>query len=98
MNVRGLSTTEIEAQLATLRGWRLVDGKLHREFTFADFVGAFGFMAQAALVAEKLQHHPDWRNVWNRVTVDLWTHDLGGLSAKDFQLAARLSQLAGDSA
>jgi 4a-hydroxytetrahydrobiopterin dehydratase len=98
MNVRGLSTTEIEAQLATLHGWQLVDGKLHREFVFADFVAAFGFMAQAALIAETLQHHPDWRNVWNRVKVDLWTHDLGGLSAKDFQLAARMSQLAGDSA
>jgi 4a-hydroxytetrahydrobiopterin dehydratase len=73
--------------------WRLVDGRLHKGFRFADFVGAFGFMTRAALVAERMDHHPDWRNVYNRVEVDLSTHDAGGLTALDFELARRMEDL-----
>ena len=76
-----------------LPGWQLLDGKLQRTFAFADFIEAFGFMARAALVAQSLDHHPDWRNVYNRVEVQLWTHDAGGLTELDFTLAAKLTQL-----
>lgn len=81
--------------LAGLPGWTLADGKLHREFRFTDFVGAFGFMSRAALVAEKMDHHPEWSNVWNRVVVDLVTHDAGGVTELDLELARRMDALAG---
>jgi 4a-hydroxytetrahydrobiopterin dehydratase len=88
-------TPQQTADLAsTLPAWSLVNGKLHREFRFTDFVAAFGFMAQVALVAESMGHHPEWSNVWNRVTVDLTTHDTGGLSNLDLQLAQRIDALA----
>ena len=91
-----LSQDELEQALTELRGWSLVAGKLHREFRFASFVEAFGFMSSVALVAEQMNHHPEWRNVYNRVLVDLTTHDVGGLSAADVALARRMSELAGD--
>jgi 4a-hydroxytetrahydrobiopterin dehydratase len=97
MAISKLSTGEVQARLAGRASWTLVDGKLHRELTFRDFVEAFGFMARVALVAEKLDHHPEWRNVWNRVTIDLSTHDAGGISERDFALAERIDQLAGTS-
>ena len=90
-----LSDAEIADRLASLPGWSLAGGKLRREFLFRDFSEAFGFMARVALVAEKLDHHPDWSNVWNRVTVELWTHDAGGLTELDFQLAEAMNRLAG---
>jgi 4a-hydroxytetrahydrobiopterin dehydratase len=68
----------------------VVNGKLHRDFRFADFVEAFGFMAKVALIAEAMGHHPEWSNVWNRVTIDLMTHDTGGLSNLDVDLATRI--------
>jgi len=74
-------------------GWTVIQGKLHRECKFPDFVHAFGFMASAALVAEAMGHHPEWSNVYNRVTIDLTTHDAGGISEKDFELAAKLDGL-----
>ena len=92
-----LSEAEIAAALADLPDWQLVDGKLHREFKFADFVSAFGFMTQAAIAAETMNHHPEWFNVYNRVTVDLTTHDAGGLTRLDMQLAARMNQIAAGS-
>ena len=76
-------------------GWEIVDGKLHREFLFGDFVEAFGFMSRVALVAEKSDHHPEWSNVWNRVTVDLVTHDAGGITDRDVALANTMNELAG---
>jgi 4a-hydroxytetrahydrobiopterin dehydratase len=88
-----LSESEIRSALDTLTGWTVLNGKLHRDYTFADFVHAFGFMASAALVAEAMGHHPEWFNVYNRVTVDLTTHDAGGISAKDFELAGKLNAL-----
>jgi 4a-hydroxytetrahydrobiopterin dehydratase len=90
-----LADMEILARLHALPGWTLQTGKLHRTFTFGDFVEAWGFMSAVALVAEGMGHHPEWSNIWNRVTVDLTTHDAGGISALDFDLAARMNTLAG---
>jgi 4a-hydroxytetrahydrobiopterin dehydratase len=89
-----LTDDEIRTRLAEIPGWSLVGGKLHREFQFADFVQAFGFMTRCALVAEAANHHPEWFNVWNRVVVDLSTHDAGGISGKDFDLATAMNRLA----
>ncbi|GJM25990.1 MAG: putative pterin-4-alpha-carbinolamine dehydratase [Phycisphaerae bacterium] len=85
---------EIDAALAGLDGWLVRDGKLHREFQFSDFSEAWGFMSRVALLAEQHVHHPEWFNVWNRVVVDLSTHDVGGISRKDFELAAGINSLA----
>lgn len=89
-----LSEREIEDALRALPGWSLAAGKLHREFKFADFSAAFGFMTRVALAAETADHHPDWSNVWNRVVIDLHTHDAGGITANDVALAKRISELA----
>ena len=72
----------------------LVAGKLHRELRFPDFVRAFGFMTSVALVAESMNHHPEWSNVYGRVTIDLTTHDAGGITALDLELARRIYALA----
>jgi 4a-hydroxytetrahydrobiopterin dehydratase len=89
-----LSDSDVQAALAKLPEWRLVEGKLHREYKFADFIHAFGFMTTAALAIEKKNHHPEWSNVYNRVTVDLTTHDSGGITSKDVDLAKLLDQTA----
>jgi 4a-hydroxytetrahydrobiopterin dehydratase len=86
-----LSTAQIAAITEDLPGWSLLDGKLHRAFSFADFSEAFGFMSRVALAAEVLGHHPEWSNVWNRVTINLTTHDVGGLSSLDVELANRIN-------
>ena len=88
-----LTSGEIEQLDQQLPGWSLVDGKLHRELVFSDFNAAFGFMTRVALIAEAMGHHPEWRNVWNRVAIDLTTHDTGGLSNLDQQLAQRINAL-----
>lgn len=90
-----LSAKDIDARLSTLPGWNRTKGKLHRTFTFADFSEAFAFMTRAALAAEKLDHHPDWSNVWNRVAIRLWTHDAGGITGRDVELARRIERAAG---
>ena len=90
-----LTDMEIQARLPALPGWTLAAGKLHKAFAFGDFVEAWGFMSAVALVAESMGHHPEWSNVWSRVTVDLTTHDAGGISALDFDLAARMEGIAG---
>jgi 4a-hydroxytetrahydrobiopterin dehydratase len=74
--------------------WTLAEGKLHKEFHFADFVEAFGFMAKVALVAESMDHHPEWFNVYKTVRVDLSTHDAGGITELDFALADRMERFA----
>jgi len=89
-----LSDDELASALAELPGWSVVAGKLHREYRFADFNAAFGFMTRVALEAERVNHHPDWSNVWNRVVVDLVTHDAGGLTASDVKLAKTMEALA----
>ena len=91
-----LSTAGADARLSDLPGWTRQGEKLHRTFTFRDFSEAFGFMARVALEAEKLDHHPNWSNVWNRVTVELTTHDAGGLTELDFRLAAEMNRLAAE--
>ena len=89
-----LDDDAVAERLADIPGWELIDGKLHRRFTFGDFSEAFGFMASLATVAERLNHHPEWSNVWNRVTIDLVTHDADGLTELDFAFAAEASRLA----
>lgn len=90
-----LNDTEIDTELDNLSGWTVVNGKLHKQFQFSSFVEAFGFMARVALVAESMNHHPEWFNVYNRVTIDLMTHDAGGISALDFELAKRADEFVG---
>ena len=77
-------------------GWDVVDGKLHRTVTFSDFSEAFGFMARVALIAEKMNHHPDWSNSWNTVEVAIVDHDAGGISDKCVDFATRVNGLLGD--
>ena len=88
-----LSEQEIAAELKKLNGWSVVKGNLHRIFEFKDFSAAFGFMARVAIAAEKMDHHPDWSNAWNKVTVDLSTHSAGGLTKNDFDLAGKIQQI-----
>ena len=90
-----LSPADVTAQLASLPEWSIGAGKLHREYQFVDFVEAFGFMAKVALIAERMGHHPEWFNVYNKVIVDLTTHDAGGISAMDFELAAAMEKARG---
>ncbi len=90
MAARPLSTEEIADLALQLPAWSVVDGKLHRELSFADFNAAFGFMSRVALLAEAMGHHPEWSNIWNRVVIDLTTHDTGGLSNLDVELARRI--------
>ncbi|MFN4126832.1 4a-hydroxytetrahydrobiopterin dehydratase [Pannonibacter indicus] len=82
--------------LAQLTGWRLVEGRdaITRRFVFSGFVEAFGFMAQVALAAERMNHHPEWSNVYRTVEVTLSTHDAGGLTALDIELAAEMDRIA----
>lgn len=89
-----LSDAEIKEKLNSLQGWSVQNGKLHKEYKFADFIHAFGFMSTAAIAIEKMNHHPEWSNVYNRVTVDLTTHDAGGISQNDFDLARLLDGIA----
>jgi 4a-hydroxytetrahydrobiopterin dehydratase len=89
-----LSDDEIQSALAQASGWTILEGKLHRELRFENFVQAFSFMTGVAIVAEKMDHHPEWFNVWNKVVIDLTTHDAGGLSARDFKLAEAIDALA----
>ena len=91
---KALSTSEIEAALESLPGWSLANGKLHRDFRFPDFMRAFGFLSEAALHAAKLDHHPEWSNVYGRVVVDLVTHDAKGVTELDLELARRMSRIA----
>lgn len=88
-----LSESQVTAALSDLPGWAVVDGKLHREFRFADFVTAFGFMTRVALVAESMTHHPEWFNVYRTVRIDLATHDAGGITELDVTLAKRINGL-----
>jgi 4a-hydroxytetrahydrobiopterin dehydratase len=74
-------------------GWELLDGKLHRELRFPDFVTAFGFMARVALLAERADHHPEWSNVYGRVVIDLVSHDAGRITDRDVDLARAIEAL-----
>lgn len=88
-----LSDAEIASSLQTLSGWTIEKGKLRKEFRFKNFSEAFGFMTRVALIAEAMNHHPEWFNVYNRVVIDLTTHDVGGISDLDLEFAARVEKL-----
>jgi 4a-hydroxytetrahydrobiopterin dehydratase len=88
-----LSSESIDMELKNLRGWRVVNNKMHKEFEFGDFNQAFGFMTRAAMHIEKMNHHPEWFNVYNKIIVDLTTHDAGGITQNDIILAKILNSL-----
>lgn len=90
-----MTEEEVRRKLSDLPGWELVEGKLHRSLRFDDFSRAFGFMCSLALVAQAKDHHPEWSNVYNRVVIDLSTHDAGGITELDFELAAAANDLFG---
>ena len=94
MAAQKLTAEALKAALQELPAWGIQHEKLHREYRFPDFAHAFGFMAIAAIEIEKRNHHPEWLNVYNRVTVDLTTHDSKGITQKDVDLAHLLEQLA----
>src|SRR5215510_238256 len=91
-----LDHDQAERKLAEVPGWGIVDGSLHRELEFQNFVEAFGFMAMVALAAEKLNHHPDWSNSYNRVVIDITNHAEGGISDTCFALAAAINKALGE--
>lgn len=93
MPVEKLSDDVVTQRLEQLPAWELERDKLHRQFRFQNFVEAFGFMSKVALLAESMDHHPEWFNVYNRVDIQLTTHDAGGISERDFILAEKIEQL-----
>ena len=95
MAAKKLTEAQIQENLVQVDGWTIENGKLHKEFQFDNFVSAFGFMTQLALVAESMNHHPEWFNVYNRVTIDLTTHDADGISDLDFQWAKQADAISG---
>jgi 4a-hydroxytetrahydrobiopterin dehydratase len=94
MTISKANPEQIEEFISEFDAWRIMDGKLHREFIFANFIQAFGFMTEAALSAEKANHHPEWFNVYKKVIVDLTTHEAGGITERDFSLARQMEKIA----
>jgi len=99
MSKSKMDEAAIESALKTLNTsaaspWAVTDGKLRKEFQFRNFIEAFGFMTRSALVAESMNHHPEWLNVYKTVRVDLSTHEAGGITELDFELASRMESLA----
>ena len=90
---RKLTADQVQSRLSQLDGWCVRSYKLHKTFQFPSFIEAFGFMAQLALVAESMNHHPEWSNIYNKVSIDLITHDVDGISELDFQLARKADDL-----
>lgn len=89
-----LSQSELDAALSDLDGWSVQEGKLHREFKFADFTEAFGFLTKVAIEANSMFHHPELYNVWNKVVIDLVTHEADdSISALDVELAQKIDGL-----
>lgn len=95
MAIPKLTMSQIENKISTLAGWIVRDDKLHKQYQFDSFIEAFGFMSSVALVAESMNHHPEWSNVYNRVVIDLTTHDSGGISDLDFEFAERVDKIVG---
>ncbi|MFP4336295.1 MAG: 4a-hydroxytetrahydrobiopterin dehydratase [Halothece sp.] len=91
MALTKLSQADIQSAIASLNGWSMVNGKLHKTFKFPDFITAFGFMSKVAIAAEKMNHHPEWSNVYNTVNIDLTTHDAGGITQNDIDLAGTIN-------
>jgi 4a-hydroxytetrahydrobiopterin dehydratase len=92
-SINKLAPVTVKSKLSALSDWSLQNDKLYRRCVFADFVEAFGFMSRVALLAEAMDHHPEWSNVYNRVEIYLTTHDAGGITKRDFELARRISRL-----
>ena len=91
---RKLSKNEIDTEVAKIQGWNITEtGKISKEFRFKNFVQAFGFMTKIAMEAEKMNHHPEWFNVYDRVKIELVTHDLQGISTYDIKLAGTINKL-----
>ena len=90
-----LTQQQIEQRLGPNSNWQLADNKLYRRLIFEDFIHAFGFMTQIAIVAEAMNHHPEWANVYRTVDIYLTTHDVGGVSDKDFELLEKIEKLIG---
>ena len=88
-----MADEQIQKELTSLEGWAVCEGKLHKTFKFSDFVEAWGFMSRAALIAQSMDHHPEWFNVYSTVRVDLNTHDAGGITVLDIELARKLDAL-----
>jgi 4a-hydroxytetrahydrobiopterin dehydratase len=95
MKAQKLSDSELQSQLKKMEGWGVVNGKLHCAFECKDFAAAFGKITQVALVAESMNHHPEWFNVWNKVVIDLTTHSVQGISNLDFELAGKINEIFG---
>ncbi len=95
MSPTPVSSDALDAFLAAHPGWSIADGKLHRELGFPNFIEAFGFMTRAAIVAQSMDHHPEWSNVYGTVVVDLVTHSAGGITENDLALASAFDELAG---
>jgi 4a-hydroxytetrahydrobiopterin dehydratase len=93
MPVEKLSEAVLNSEVAKLSGWTVVNGKLHKSYKFGDFVEAFGFMTRVAILSEKMDHHPELFNVYNRVVIDLTTHDADGISHLDVELAKKIDAL-----
>lgn len=88
-----LDEAAVTQRLAEIPSWSTLEGKLHRKMEFVDFSQAFGFMTRVAMQAELLGHHPEWSNIWNKVVVNLTTHDCGGISELDFALAKHIDAI-----
>ena len=86
-----LTDDQVQSELKRVEGWTVNAGKLHRSFKFADFIAAWGFMSRVALIAQSMDHHPEWSNVYDTVSVDLSTHDAGGITKLDFELARKIN-------
>ena len=93
MALEKLSDEQIRKELTNIPGWNVMNGKLHKDFVFKDFIDAFGFMSKAAIHIEKMNHHPEWLNVYNKIKVDLVTHDADGITQNDINLAKILNSL-----
>jgi len=93
MGARKLTDDEISKLISRLKGWTIQNGKLHHVYECQDFVTAFGAMTRVALVAEAMNHHPEWFNVWNKVVIDLVTHSVKGISDLDFVLAEKIDEI-----
>jgi 4a-hydroxytetrahydrobiopterin dehydratase len=93
VNMQKYTSSEVTTAMTSINDWILIEDRIIKEFQFADFVEAFGFMSRVALLAERANHHPEWSNVYNRVNIELTSHDVGGLSARDFKMASEIDNL-----
>lgn len=93
MSIAIATEEQLQTFLSEQSHWILNNGKLHREYSFLDFIEAFGFMTQVALLAERHDHHPEWSNVYNKVSVDLVTHEADGITERDFLLAQNMEDI-----